>query len=176
MSVGKAGSGRGNGGQTSNLYTLRFPELEGGAGERQEQVDMCGSDCEAVLIGQKLEERVSCAMYSDMASVDSVPVVLAAVEKEDGCGDDVDTMDSAECIAGCDGIVGDEGAAVSEDDDPDSMGTYGGGVCDNSGAELEKQGNRGCCNMDMRKRLDRVGGISCLSGACGRGGIMMISP
>ncbi len=140
-----------NGGQTSNLYTLRFPEPESREGERRGQVDMGSGDCEAALMTQEVEERVSGATYSDMASTESVPAVSAAVEKEDGCVDDVGTMDSAECIAGCDGVADDEGAAVSEDDEPDSMGTYGGGVCDNGGTELEKRGNKGC-NMEMRKR------------------------
>lgn len=144
-----------NGGQTSNLYTLRFPEPESGEGERRGQVDMGSGDCEAALIGQKAEERLSGATYSDMASVERVPAVLGAVEKEDGSVDDVGTMGSAECIAGCDGAAGDEGTAVSEDGEADSMGIYGRGVCDNGDAEFEKQGNKGCCNMGMRKRNRR---------------------
>lgn len=140
-----------NGGQTSNLYTLRFPEPESGEGERHEQVDMSNGDCEAALMTQDVEERVSGTTYSDIASAESVPAVSAAVEKEDGSVDDVGTMGIAECIAGCGGVACDEGAAVSEDDELNFMGTYGRGVCDNSGAEFEKQMNKSC-NMGMRKR------------------------
>ncbi len=140
-----------NGGQTSNLYTLRFPEPESGEGERRGQADMGSGDCEAVLVGQKAEERASGVIYSDMVSVESVPAVLGVVEKEDGCVDDVGTMGSGECIAGCDGAAGDEDAAVSEDDEPDSMGIYGGGVFGNSGAKLGKHANRDG-SMGMRKR------------------------
>lgn len=63
-----------NGGQTSNLYTLFFPETENGKGERREPVDMCTDNHETEMV--KEAEKISDAILSDRDCVltDSISI------------------------------------------------------------------------------------------------------